>query len=221
MWVFGGWAEELQGMSSPRTHIDIDLLLRAPDFDQLDLFFKAKPEICEIKAKRFPHKRAVIWNGVMVEFMLVQQEYSSYYTNLFDITTYRWGCDTFSEESVSTDIPMKLVSRDALDWYRRQYYASGILYQSWQAGRKETREGRVHGEMLKDEYIGGFHLGRLQGAKESMLLLGQKRFGEPSENTLLTIFPLSSLEQVYDLRDRLLEVGSWDELLNKESHRAA
>ena len=41
IWVFGGWAEELQGMRPPGLHTDVDLLLRAPDFGLLDAFARA------------------------------------------------------------------------------------------------------------------------------------------------------------------------------------
>ena len=35
-WVFGGWAEELSGISPPRLHKDVDLLYPAKDFELVD-----------------------------------------------------------------------------------------------------------------------------------------------------------------------------------------
>ncbi len=61
-WLFGGWAEELQGIISPKIHKDIDLLYPAHDFDDLDkLFLNKNLEIKEIKAKHFNHKRAFFY----------------------------------------------------------------------------------------------------------------------------------------------------------------
>ena len=53
--VFGGWAEELQGMVPARTHQDIDLLLLDPDVSVLDEFLGAT---LEVLPKRSSHKRA-------------------------------------------------------------------------------------------------------------------------------------------------------------------
>ena len=40
VWVGGGWGEELRQMLEPRTHKDIDLLLRADNFDEWEAFLR-------------------------------------------------------------------------------------------------------------------------------------------------------------------------------------
>src|SRR4051794_20282946 len=72
VWVFGGWAEELREMRQPGTHTDIDLLLRAADFRALEAHLANHSGVEEIPEKRFSHKRAFLWNSVLVELFLVQ-----------------------------------------------------------------------------------------------------------------------------------------------------
>jgi hypothetical protein len=73
--LFGGWAEEAFALCQPRPHADIDLLLPAPSFQTLDHLLAAEPgDLQEISLKRFAHKRAFLFNGLMVEVVLVQQE---------------------------------------------------------------------------------------------------------------------------------------------------
>ncbi|MDQ7248154.1 nucleotidyltransferase domain-containing protein [Dongia sedimenti] len=72
--LFGGWAEELLGLAPARVHRDVDLLLPADSFAALDRFLgsAAAGDWREIAAKRFAHKRALLAEGVMVEFTLVE-----------------------------------------------------------------------------------------------------------------------------------------------------
>ncbi len=69
--VFGGWAEELLGLAPRRPHRDVDLLLPAESLEALDRFIGSQEYWDEIAAKRFAHKRAVLIDGVMVEFTWV------------------------------------------------------------------------------------------------------------------------------------------------------
>lgn len=55
-WLFGGWAEELSGLCSPRPHRDIDLLYAAQSFDRMENFLRMQSSVKEVSAKRFPHK---------------------------------------------------------------------------------------------------------------------------------------------------------------------
>lgn len=68
--LFGGWAEELLGTGGPRPHGDIDLLVIDADLGALDAWLRQHNEI---GAKRLPHKRAVLLDGVLVEMFLVQR----------------------------------------------------------------------------------------------------------------------------------------------------
>lgn len=81
--VLGGWAEELLGLTPPRLHKDIDLLVLNPDLDALDRYVAARAEILR---KRFSHKRAFIQGDTMVELFLVFEGRSLF----FDAVEYRW-----------------------------------------------------------------------------------------------------------------------------------
>jgi hypothetical protein len=74
VWLFGGWAEELQGLVPARAHRDVDLLHPAEDFTRVDALLRAEPALVEIVAKRFAHKRAFLLDGVMVELFLVRSD---------------------------------------------------------------------------------------------------------------------------------------------------
>ena len=64
--IFGGWAEELTGIIPPRDHKDLDLLYLAEDFARFDTFIENQPDLQEIKAKHFAHKRAFLCFGIIV-----------------------------------------------------------------------------------------------------------------------------------------------------------
>jgi tRNA nucleotidyltransferase/poly(A) polymerase len=68
--LVGGWSRELFGLEPPRPHSDIDLVVTDADIAKLDLWLSTQDEIC---AKRFPHKRAFRFDGVMVELHLVRR----------------------------------------------------------------------------------------------------------------------------------------------------
>ena len=77
VWVFGGWAEQLLGLDRPRGHVDLDLLYPAESFDAVDAL-----DLPWITGKRFPHKRAFAYEGVLVELYLVQRDEDGHYTDL-------------------------------------------------------------------------------------------------------------------------------------------
>jgi predicted RNA-binding protein associated with RNAse of E/G family len=68
--VFGGWAEELQGIVEPGPHRDIDLLVLDPHLDALAEFLAHHHEV---QAKHLPHKRAFLLDDVLVELLLVRR----------------------------------------------------------------------------------------------------------------------------------------------------
>ena len=84
-WVFGGWAEELLGLRPARAHRDVDLLYPAADLTHVDTFMASSRHVTEIAAKRFPHKRAFLDDGIMVELLLVQSPSPGEYVTIF------WG----------------------------------------------------------------------------------------------------------------------------------
>ena len=72
VWVFGGWAEDVLHLAPKRIHQDIDFLYPAATFGHLDCFIAQTKGFQEIKAKRFSHKRAILYEHIMIEFLLVQ-----------------------------------------------------------------------------------------------------------------------------------------------------
>lgn len=93
-WLFGGWAEELSGLCPPRPHRDIDLLYPAQSCARLDEFLRAQSKAKEVEAKRFAHKRAFEWRGVLVEVFLVRLEDSRLVTDFFSSVQFAWPPDT-------------------------------------------------------------------------------------------------------------------------------
>ena len=55
--------------------------------------------------------------------------------------------------------------------------------------------------------------GEMKSLHETILHLGHKRFGQPEEATLAALKAITDLERLKRLRERLLEAGSWQELL--------
>ena len=76
-------------MSLPRPHCDIDLLYPAQNFQDLDQWLSTTScEYFPIEAKRFSHKRAILYQQIMVEVFLLESQDGKYITNFFD-GTYR------------------------------------------------------------------------------------------------------------------------------------
>ncbi len=85
--VFGGWAEELHGLSTPREHHDIDVLVIDADLVMLDAFVAARGEVV---AKRQTHKRAFTTSDVLVELFLVSTGDGQPLTDFWGLLAYRW-----------------------------------------------------------------------------------------------------------------------------------
>lgn len=111
-WIFGGWAEELHGMIAPRDHGDVDLLYPANDFAVVDQFLQLDA-IAEIEAKRLPHKRAFVFEGVMTEILLVEPDRTTVFWGRHRFT---WPVDTFFHAS-----SIRIASPDALMSYRHAH----------------------------------------------------------------------------------------------------
>lgn len=114
-WVFGGWAEELQGMIAARAHKDFDLFYFAPDFTVVDEFIK-KERIVEILGKHFQHKRAFAYKGVLTELFLIQKDRKGFFTNFWGKQKYYWPNDL-----QGTVQEMKVITPVALRQYRASY----------------------------------------------------------------------------------------------------
>ena len=120
-WLFGGWAEEAWAIIPPRPHQDIDLLYPAPDFIALDQFIATSTHITEIRAKRFSHKRAVMYHNVMVEWLLLEPCTSGYVTHFFDGRhRFHWRHEALTNVRGSDGHRVDIASQDSLVAYRQQ-----------------------------------------------------------------------------------------------------
>ncbi len=64
-------------------------------------------------------------------------------------------------------------------------------------------------------YAKGYAAGRAEAARESLLYLGRKEWGEPDERVLSQIMAIDDLDRLHDLIDRVFDASasSWNELL--------
>lgn len=112
VWVFGGWAEQLRGLCRPRAHGDIDLLYPNETWDAVDVLI-AEEEVEEIIAKRFAHKRAIVWQGIMVELFLVRSDGIRPYTLFWNRVRHDWP-----EDVLGYVVEIPVASATALRGYR-------------------------------------------------------------------------------------------------------
>jgi predicted transposase YdaD len=59
----------------------------------------------------------------------------------------------------------------------------------------------------------GLKQGAVLEARKTILALGKKRLGQPDKKTLAAIEALDDLDNLEHICDRLLDVGTWQELL--------
>ena len=117
--VFGGWGEELRGICLPRQHGDVDLLYRGDGFELVDQLVVRSLDYMEIVQKRFPHKRAFTYQGVMIELFLVSRDSLGWFTPFWGTLQYRWPLDV--EGGDVEGLPV--AGSDALRAYRRDHEA--------------------------------------------------------------------------------------------------
>ena len=129
LWVFGRWAEELWQMIPARPHNDIDLLYPAASFELLNEIIATESVFSEIRQKSFSHKRAIIFEGVMFEFILVQKNGISSVTPFFDgLYQFQWPADTFDHAVDIGQDRVAVASRAALMSYRQNHAAIEHAY---------------------------------------------------------------------------------------------
>ena len=111
--VFGGWAEQLHGLSKPRPHTDIDLIVVDPSLPLLDAYVQLRGEIA---TKRQSHKRAYVAAGVLVELFIVETRPDRFVTTFWDTYEYEWP----PLGPVEID-GLQVVTTEALAAYRRDH----------------------------------------------------------------------------------------------------
>jgi hypothetical protein len=120
-WLFGGWAEELLGLRPPGLHRDIDLLYPAQNFETLDEFLRAHGGVEEVRPKGFTHKRAFLWQSVLVEVFLVRSGVEGYVTDFFGTHQFPWPQDTLSHMVILPCGGYPSASPAALRLYRARH----------------------------------------------------------------------------------------------------
>ena len=116
-WLFGGWAEEMLGLTPARAHHDVDLLYPAADFTSVDAFIARSSDLAEIVQKRFGHKRAFLNQGIMIELMLVQHVDGRHITLYRGTTTHIWPGDLLVQQACG----IRVASAAALLSYREAH----------------------------------------------------------------------------------------------------
>jgi hypothetical protein len=130
-WLAGGWAEELRDLSSPRPHRDVDLLYPATNFHQVDQWMASTKELSEITAKRFLHKRALLYEQVMIEILLLEPQEGRHVTSFFDGRYHLiWPDDTLSFLQ-GWEQPLPVASPQALSLYRREHQHIEEAFQAY------------------------------------------------------------------------------------------
>ncbi len=131
VWLFGGWAEELWGLTTPRIHTDIDLLYPANDFSPLDAAIHEASDWQEILLKRFPHKRAILIQGIMVEFFLVRGKADRVFSDFFGKFRFDWPPDTFDYTAWLSGMTVNVASQTALAKYRNENHYVRRAYEEY------------------------------------------------------------------------------------------
>ena len=120
--VFGGWAEEALGLIDPGPHRDIDLVLLSDSFADIDASFAKGRRPGEIADKRFRHKRAFRFRGVVVELILVERRGGRSVTRFWGDTEHIWRepLTTVAKLGAHT---LRMVSASNLLDFRERYHA--------------------------------------------------------------------------------------------------
>ena len=119
--LFGGWAEEARGLCRPRAHGDIDLLLPAGSFRGLDrVLAAAGDDLREVPLKRFTHKRAFLFEGTLVEVVLVEPAPDAPCTWFWGDLRFEW-LTPLAGPGILREHRLPIVSRQNLKRYRAQY----------------------------------------------------------------------------------------------------
>ncbi len=106
-WVFGGWGEELRGLTPPCEHADLDLLYPAPGWSRVDAL-----QLDWVAEKHLPWKRAFMLEGITVELFLVERDERGWFTQL-KRRRHQWPDNVFS-----TNGRIAVASTAALAAYR-------------------------------------------------------------------------------------------------------
>jgi len=118
--VFGGWAKELSCVIPPRPHGDVDLLYIANDFEKVDKFLRRESDIAEIATKHFPHKRAFVLEGIMIELLLISRKGNKLLTDFWGEYKLQWPeINPVKIKSASNGQGVEVCPPDVVEYYHR------------------------------------------------------------------------------------------------------
>jgi hypothetical protein len=64
-----------------------------------------------------------------------------------------------------------------------------------------------------DTYLAILDEGEIKHARDVVLRLGQKKFGPASDDVVTAVMGIEELQRLQRLEERILDVSSWQELL--------
>jgi hypothetical protein len=125
--LFGGWAEEFLCLRPPGPHHDIDLVFGGSGFAAVERVLMRRPhQLSEVVAKRFAHKRAFLYDGVLCEVFLVQDADRAPFTLFWGDTRFDWLVPLLHDPPVQVDGgAIAIVSSANLRKYRTERPAIG------------------------------------------------------------------------------------------------
>ncbi len=80
-------------------------------------------------------------------------------------------------------------------------------------GIRGIEESSVYQDIYAKGYAQGLAEGRLEEARDVVLIVGQKKLGPPGEQVQLTIAAMNDVGQLRALAEKILVVWNWDELM--------
>ena len=110
-WIFGGWGEELRGLTPQREHVDLDLLYPARDWSRVDVL-DLEWIGASIAASALPGSAPSGSTAVMVELFRADRDELGWFTQL-QRRRHDWPADVFAANG-----RLPVASRDALAGYR-------------------------------------------------------------------------------------------------------
>ena len=125
---------------------------------------------------------------------------------------------------MSTRISVETLPAEAAEIWTAVYVLMGLKYPAVQTRRllkgvMGMEESTTYQEILRKGVEQGEAIGVMKGEaiglQESILRIGSKRFGQPEDLTVKALRAIESVPLLQRLVDRLLEVESWTELLNR------
>jgi predicted transposase YdaD len=116
------------------------------------------------------------------------------------------------EERIEREAPTR-----AADLWTAAYLLSGLRYErdfvaDLLKGVRALKESTTYQAIIEE----GEAIGRIQEARQILLRLGTRRFGNTTPTIEAALNAVLSLEELERLLIRLLEVESWDELLRRD-----